>query len=416
MSASKTPKFLSAPAGPPLPVRLNAYLICPDAEMAAGIQRDCAWAPDLRFSKVFDAYPTVDRLCTLLHIDTPNTVILDVSDEKIATALIGHLRAEAPNVQIIATHRRCDSNVLISVMRLGLTEFLRPPAAPEEVQGTFARVKARLAASPFVIASAGNIYSFLPARPGVGATTTALNTAMSVSRAAVGRVFLGDFDLSCGLVRFMLKIENNFSIFDATDRVLELDESVWPQITHRVGTLDTIHAGVPSVNSRLACESVRQLSSFLRRKYEFSFADLSGHLEDFSIEIMKASKRVFIVTMPELTSLHQAREKVRILEDLGLAEKASIVLNRTSRRSAFSLEEVEKLVGSKIHISLLDDERTVQAALTAGVPVTEKSQLGKQYDAFARSLMSIGKPASDRKRRFIEYFYVTPRRYNLEHA
>src|SRR5687767_7476907 len=125
-------------------------------------------------------------------------------------------------------------------MRFGLTEFLRPPAAPEEVQGTFARVKARLAASPFVIASAGNIYSFLPARPGVGATTTALNTAMSVSRAAVGRVFLGDFDLFCGLVRFMLKIENNFSIFDATDRVLELDESVWPQITHRVGTLDTI--------------------------------------------------------------------------------------------------------------------------------------------------------------------------------
>lgn len=416
MPTIKPLSLLGAGTGAPPPVRLSAFLICPDPILAAEIQRDCQKTPGVRFIRVFDSYPTGDRFCNLLHIDTPNTVVIDVSDEKVATGLVGLLRSEAPGVQIVAAHRLCDSAVLRSVMRLRITEFLCPPVSSEDAQDTFARVQGRLSSTPGVIASSGQIYSFLPARPGVGTTTTALNTALTVARIGKDRVFLGDFDLGCGLLRFMLKLQNSFSVLDAVERVLELDEHVWPQITHHVGLLDAVHAGTPKVNARLSCESVRQLCSFLRRKYTFAFADLSGNLEEYSVEIMKASKQVFIVAMPELTALHQAREKVRLLEELGLADRTSIILNRTSRRSEFDTKDVEKLVGARVQISLPEDAGTVHTALTAGGGVAANSQLGKQYEAFARRMMSLEIPVTEKKRRFIEHFYTAPRSYSLEQA
>jgi pilus assembly protein CpaE len=338
-----------------------------------------------------------------------------VSNVAAAEAVVATLKSEVPGGQVVAVHSHCDADVLLRVMRLGINEFLSLPLQTGALQETFGRVRDRLAGGTGAPGKLGELISFLPARPGVGTTTTTVNTALAAASIADGRVFLGDFDLACGLVRFMLKIQSSHSIQDAADRVLELDEQVWPQIVHTTGNLDIAHAGIPMVGAKLGRMAIEHLTAFLRGRYSYGFADLSGQLEDFSVEVMTASKHIFVVTTPELTALHQARQKVRVLEELGLADRTSIILNRAARSSEFPAIEVEKLAGASVHATLPEDSRNVQHALAEGKGVAARSELGAGYQRLARSLMS-ARNAPPRKKRFIEYFYTVPGRYRLEHA
>jgi hypothetical protein len=70
------------------------------------------------------------------------------------------------------------------------------------------------------IPKTGEVLCFLPAKPGVGASTITVNTAAA---------FL-DADLGSGMVRFMLQIEHEWSIRDAAKRAADLDENLWPQL------------------------------------------------------------------------------------------------------------------------------------------------------------------------------------------
>ena len=96
------------------------------------------------------------------------------------------------------------------------------------------------------------MYSFLPAKPGVGATTLAVNTAVALAKGDDTRVFLGDFDLNCGLIRFMLQLRNSYSVLDASQKAEQIDENLWPQLVTSFGTLDVMHAGtsIPRRGSR----------------------------------------------------------------------------------------------------------------------------------------------------------------------
>ena len=52
--------------------------------------------------------------------------------------------------------------------------------------------------------------------------------------------FLGDFDLNSGMVRFMLKLKNTYSVVDAAERSLDIDENFWPQLVTSIGALDVL--------------------------------------------------------------------------------------------------------------------------------------------------------------------------------
>jgi pilus assembly protein CpaE len=394
---------------------LNTFLVCPDQELSAQIQRVCSVVAGVRFGHVFESYPNSDRLGNLMCVKTPDLIIVDVSNLAVAAVVVGAVKSELPSAQLIAAHWACDPEIILAAMRLGVSDFIYPAMEPEALEEAFMRVRSRMSPSRAASPTSGQIISLLPARAGVGTSTAALNIASQCARTSDGRVFLGDFDLGSGTLRFMLKIQNQASMLDAAERVLQLDDDMWSQIVHTSGKLDVLHSGTPAFQSRLSPSAVRQLAALVRRKYRFAFADLSGQLEDYSLELLQASSRIYVVTTPEITALNQAREKVRILENEGLSDRTSLVLTRATRSSRITAEEVEQVVGAAVEVSLAEDHHNVQTALTAGSTVSDKSEYAKNCAHFAQTLQG-GAPTKPQKRRFVEYFYTVPTRYRLEHA
>src|SRR5262249_4920917 len=205
-------------------------------------------------------------------------------------------------VQLIAMHSALDSKILRETMRAGIREFLAPPFERDAVLEALRNVRDLVERQQPFHNVTNDIFAFMPSKAGVGATTLAVNLSAALSQPEGARLILSDFDLNSGMLRFMLKLRNEYCVLDAVEHSLEMDENLWPQLITRVGKMDVLHAGRVNPNLRIEQGQIRNLIQFMRRNYSTLCFDLSGNLERYSLEIMQESRRVLLVCTPEIPS------------------------------------------------------------------------------------------------------------------
>jgi pilus assembly protein CpaE len=348
------------------------------------------------------------ELARSVRAQAPEIVFLSFEIADKASELVKFLEGEAEGVQIVAIHSTFDPKVLQTTMRVGVREFLALPFEQAAVMETLRTIKDQLQKRPTSFAVTSEIFSFFPSKAGVGSTTLALNISAAMSRHAGGRVVLSDFDLNSGMLRFILKLQNEYSVLDAIEHSLHMDENLWPQLVTSIEKLDVLHAGRLNPNLRIEPGQIRNVVQFMRRNYSAVCFDLSGNLERYSIEIMEESKRVMLVCTPEIPSLHLAREKLTFLRGLDLDSRVAVVLNRCSSKPLFSKEQVEDILKVPVMQIFGNDYLGVNRAVTTGKWLEPGSELGKQFDRFALELLEKKKAGEGApKRRFLEMFSVS---------
>ncbi len=332
-------------------------------------------------------YPNGLKLVRIVRAHAPHIVFLGMDSVAQARDAVVTLERETPGVQIVGTHRSCDPQLLLDAMRMGVREFLALPLSPGTFAEILARIEQELARRPPQHGATDRVYAFLPAKAGVGCSTVALNAGVAVSRLPDTRTLLIDLDLSSGILRFLLKLDNSYSIADACERADSLDENLWPQLVCCYGNLDLLHSGGVNPHLRIEGIQVRYLMDFVRRQYDVVCADLSGNLERYSSEIMQEAKTVFLVTTTEIAALHLAKEKLKFLHSIDVADRVSLVINRAQKRGAVSPKDVESLLGAPVAAVFPNDYTAVQRATQDGKAVDGASELGKRFKEFAKSLV-----------------------------
>ena len=87
-----------------------------------------------------------------------------------------------------------------------------------------------------------------------------------------------------------------------------------------------------------------------------------------------------------------------------------VVLNRVHKKTTFTKNEVEKLLGAPVVNVFPNDYLAVHRALSEGTALPATSALGSAFSSFAESLIEKKIPQSDgQKRKFFEFFAVPPR-------
>jgi pilus assembly protein CpaE len=363
--------------------------------------------------RYLDRYPDALELTRLLRAHAPHLLFLSLASLNSAAATVRLTEEVAPGLQVIALHGTCEPYVLLEAMRMGIREFIAEPFDPNALRESLSRAADNLAKRPVGVSMTDLVFSFLPAKPGVGTTTIAVNTAIALSKVEDTRTLLMDLDLNSGLVQFMLKLENMHSVIEAADHALEMDEDLWPQLVTTIGSLDVLHAGGVNPHHRIDPVQVRTLTGFARRNYKAICADLSGNLERYAIEIMQESRIIFVVCTAELPSLHLAKQKCYFLETLDLGDRIRILLNRSPKRPVIGDADIEQLLGRQVYMKFPNDYQCVHNAMTAGSPVDPASELGRQCSALAHAVLEKTAPSEGPRRRFVEYFALAPARYNL---
>ena len=126
------------------------------------------------------------------------------------------------------------------------------------------------------------------------------------------------------------------------------------------------------------------------------------------------SKKVFLVCTPEIPSLHLAREKYQYLHSLDLGDRVTVLLNRCGKRNVLSTPQIEDLLGLPVQFTFPNDYHSVNQAMAEARPAEASSDFGKGCAALATAMLEHKTPATSDKKRFIEFFTISPSRQSLE--
>jgi pilus assembly protein CpaE len=383
-------------------------IICPIPELASGLENALP-AGEISVVRKLEQYPSAIDLARIVRAQGPQVVFLSFASPELALDAIRVLEHDAAGVQVVAVHSTLDAGILRESMRAGVREFLVPPFEGDGFFEALRNVRDLVERHQPFYNVTNDIFSFLPSKAGVGATTLAVNLSAAMAESNDSRVVLSDFDLNSGMLRFMLKLRTEFCVLDAVEHAHDIDEMLWPQLITSLGKLDLLHAGRVNPNLRIEPGQIRGLIQFMRRNYSALCFDLSGNLERYSLEIMQESRRVLLVCTPEIASLHLAREKMAYLRSLDLDSRVWVVLNRVPKKPLFTKEQVEDVLGLTVIECLPNDYETATRAVTEGTLIDPQSMLGKQYRHFAARLLGNAREKispDPAKRRFLEFFSV----------
>ena len=369
---------------------LRSIIISPDTELGDSLQENLVEVGQVAVLRSLDKYPHTHELLRVIRTNAPQIIFLSLAQTDRALEIVKEVEQHAPGIQFVAIARTTDPQVLLDVMRAGIREFLSLPFNLQVSKDCLGRLAETLMRKPVELGTTDLLYSFLPSKAGSGTSTIAVNAAMAMSRHPDTQTLLMDMDLNSGMVRFMLKLENEYSITDACEHSLNMDENLWPQLVTNFGPLDVLHSGRINPGFRIEGAHIRGLLDFTRRQYRAVCIDLSGNMEKYSIEIMMESKKIFLVCTPEIPSLHLAREKYLFLKNLELGDRVSVLLNRCTKRQVISSDQIEGLLGMPVAMTFPNDYQGDHKALTAGKNVDPTTELGREYTALSRMMLSHG--------------------------
>jgi pilus assembly protein CpaE len=360
------------------------------------VQRDATW--DLNYDEAFRLRSLGQEQCVL---------VIDFSDARRAMAVVSIVNGR-PQVVTIALNAGSSRDELLALMQSGVRDVL-PEFNKLAILQSVSRAAAQLTKVEEIL---GDLYAFVPAKPGCGATTVATNVTAAVARKAEEPVLLLDFDIRLGIMSFLLKIEGAHTIVDALQQADRLEPSLWANLVCQRGLLHVLGSGPLEYSQQVPTHRFTTLLDFAVRQYPLVAVDLPGTLEDYECETLLRAKKIFLVCTPDVGALHVAQRKSNWLRDLHMADKVAVVLNRVERRGAFSLSDIERIVQLPVQYLLPDAAPEIARAVQQGIALEGSTPLAKQIDRIADEML-VGKlvhKSSNVVRRFVEYFSVSPAR------
>jgi len=389
---------------------MRTVLVVPDGTLRQQLADALADFPEIQLVRQVCTYPQPEDFIRIIRARRPDFVFISAQDFSSFDALAAAADDRMPGLPIVCVAGGTDpAELMPKVMRLGVREVLILPVTRENLGEIIASIAHQLARHPAPVVRLGDLYAFLPAKPGVGSSTIAVGTSCALADELHVRTLLLDCDLMAGVTKFLLKLGNSSSILNALEKANSLDEDMWRQMVGHWDGLEVLHAGEMAPPATLTAASLEVVLGFARAQYDTLCADLASSMDPFTVQIMQEARRIFLVTTPELVPLYMTRDRLQHLTALGLAEKVSLLLNRNHpSHRGLSDSEVAQLAGTPISYQFSNDYPGVQDAILEGVPVSQRSGLGQSILALARSLApNLGRqetPAHARK--FLEFFHV----------
>ena len=388
---------------------LRAIIIGVDQELTERL--DVGFRATSRFQLVraVEGYPEGNGLSRILRAHAPQVVFVGMENLEKTLAVVSGVESTVSGLPAIVFGRDLSSNVLLALMKAGVREFVPMPLQNSLLSGLADRLEDHLTKNQLAFESTDLMFSFLPAKPGVGASTLALNLSVALAAQPKTNVLLADFDLNSGLVAFMLKLAGSYSVVDAAEMAHQLDEGQWRQLVHELDQLHVLPAGRPTPGVRIQPTQLERLLAFARRLYTVICVDLSGNMEKYAIELMHESKRIFLVTTPEIPPLHLARERINFLRQVDLGDRVSILLNRMHKQSPVPVSQIEDVLESPIYEVFPNSYQAVHHSLVQAKPVSRDTELGARFHTVAKRILDPDAPdGRPRKKSFLERFAILP--------
>lgn len=305
----------------------------------------------------------------------PDLLILDMEEDRGKTfSRIHSILADSPSTEVFLTAPSTDSEVLLEALRAGVREFIPQPMTRHELEQALNRFKERHQGRTSEKAKGGKLITILGSKGGVGATTIAVNLAVSLRNMYKHRsVALVDLNAQFGDAALFLDMETAHSMADVAKNIMRLDATLLTSLLSRHGS-GVYLLPSPKVVEEIGLitpESVQRTVELLKTLYDYIIID-SGHtLDDVVVTVLNMSPTILLVSGLTMPVLRNTRRILDIFSSLGYHPDAiKIIMNRYSKKVDTSLFDAEEVLKQKPFSVLPNDEFTTMRAINNGEPLS----------------------------------------------
>jgi pilus assembly protein CpaE len=326
----------------------------------------------------------------------PAVLIVDLRDEQQIPSALTQLKRQHPTTGVLLVAAKLDPALMLEAMRAGVNEFVTAPITVPELQGAIKRLM-----GTFGTTTRGEIYAFVGAKGGVGATTVAVNTASSLAKQSPESTLMIDLNAACGDAAVFLGAEPRFSVMDALENVGRLDAAFFSGLVVRTkGGLDLLGAAARPVSRNFEPSRIRTLLDFASQTYLYTVLDVPRS-DSAALDSLEMATKIVLVVNQELATVRNASRMAATLKQRYGQGRLSVVLARTDRRAEIGLDDVERTVGVEISHTIPSDYRLALQAMNKGRPVVLEggNELASAFKTFARELAGVQDSTKEREQK-----------------
>jgi pilus assembly protein CpaE len=311
-----------------------------------------------------------------IDLSSARIVIVDLDarnrDDLVALqALMGRLAGKAP---VVVVTEAFDEAVARWLIQIRVADFLRKPVDPVELARTC--VKAMQAEVVPGSAKEAQILTFLPAAGGVGATTLAIQTALTMlaGKEKVSACLI-DLDFQNGSCAFHLDVEPLLDLDAIGPNPQRLDAQLLEVMLapHPSGMMVLSAPNRPAETRIPAAALVMRLLDLAAARFDYVVIDLPRTWFDWSDAVLSGSNKIFIVTETTVPGLKLASNLANaMVAKLGAEVKPRVIVNRFEQKmfgSGLKRADLEATLKEKFAGTVSNNYRLVREAIDRGVPL-----------------------------------------------
>ena len=339
-----------------------------------------------------------DALATLARpgAPQPEVLVLDLREQPQFPQGLTVLKQQHPATAVLLVVAQLDPALMLEAMRAGVNECVVSPIALPELQAVIKRLLKTSAPT-----TSGEVFAFIGAKGGVGATTVAVNVATALAKSRPESTLLIDLNLACGDAAVFLGEEPRFSVTDALENVHRLDVAFFRGLVVRSKSgLDLLGASGRPTPGPVDAARIRAVLEFSSQTRRYTILDVPRS-DPAVLDALEVATQIVIVANQELATVRSASRMAATLRQRYGQHRLSLVLTRTDRQAEIGYEDVQRAVGLDVRQTFPSDYRLALYAMNKGRPVVmdNHNQLSGAFTAFARELGSIPGEVEEAKRR-----------------
>jgi len=337
-----------------------------------------------------DGFPSgpTDAILRQIQDLRAEVVVIDISSENPQAAIraIELIQANTLQLAIFANGSMQQPTTIVASMRAGAGEYLDDSAGAEALLEALTRFSSNRTRTRGGAGKA-RIFTFLSAKGGAGATTSAVNTAVALQMTH-GNVVLVDF-APVGNAQLHLNLRPSFGVPDALENLHRLDASLLEGLmtTSKEGLHLLAGPQQPYPSVPTPAELAR-LFDLLANHYRYVVVDASSRLDPTTRLLSDLSNAVLLVAQTDVVSLWSAGRIHAFLEEGAGRNRLRIVLNRHKKIPGFTDEDVEQSTRCKVLWKIPNAFQAIAPAIDHGTPVVlqDTQEVSRSFRALAAAL------------------------------
>ena len=324
--------------------------------------------------------------------DAPQVLVVDMRGHDQLPSGLAAYRRQHSGAGIVLIVSTLEPRLMLEAMRVGVSECVAEPLSAKALDEAVRRVLTNVLPQ-----AAGQVFAFIGAKGGVGASTIAVNTAATLGRESQNQVLLIDMHTGHGDAALFLGVEPRFSVLDALENVHRVDESFFSGVVEKA--VSSVHLLASPARPRPGAvdpKRVRALLESAAHMYRTTVLDVPRS-DVTMIDTLDHATAIVVVTSQEISSLRNAARIADTLRQRYGPSRVKVVVNRFHREAVIAAEDVERVIGGDVK-RIPSDYKAAVDALNAGRPLVldMESRLAKALSAFAKDLAGVVKERAER--------------------